>query len=180
MGHGGRSVDAAASARDHQGDLRIGASSSTGKNMARRIRLADVNAAVLADVECIAAVDPSVPAYYTQVWTLTAADDVSRGGEAVHPPSPPNVLEVELDSDDPEQLAQLKRIVEAAKESFLEGMWDLKEAATGGASGGACRARFRRRGAWGSAWNRSRAPRGRSVPGSSPGRSAIRGGGGGR
>jgi hypothetical protein len=92
--------------------------------MERRIRLADVSEAALADAESICAVDPNVPGYYKQVWTLTTAADAAPGGEAV---SAQNVLEVELDSGDPDQFPKLKGMVETAKAPFLEGMWDLKD-----------------------------------------------------
>ena len=92
--------------------------------MERRIRLADVTEAVLADAESIYAVDPSVPGYYKQVWTLTTAADGAPDGEAV---PAPNVLEVELDSGDPDQFPKLKGMVETAKAPFLEETWDLKD-----------------------------------------------------
>lgn len=95
--------------------------------MKRRIRLADVNEAVLADAECICAVDPRVPGYYKQVWTLTTSPEVVPDGQAVQSPPTQHLLEVELDSEDPDQYEQLKEMVETAKESFLEGMWDMKD-----------------------------------------------------
>lgn len=94
--------------------------------MARRIKLADVDAAALADADCICAVDPNVPDYYTQIWTLTPAVDITQA-EAVASPAPANTLEVELDSVDPRHLVELKDMVKAAKEPFLEGIWDLDE-----------------------------------------------------
>ena len=95
--------------------------------MAHRIRLADLNEAALADMDSICAVDPKVPGYYKQVWTLTRAADAMADGADVAPPSPPNTLEVELDSTDPGNLLELKSMVKTAKESFLEGTWDMDD-----------------------------------------------------
>ncbi len=93
--------------------------------MARRLKLADRTPADLADAEVVSAVDPTVPAYYKQVWTLTPAADLVADGAAVTPRPTPNALEVELDSGDPDQLQTLRGMVEAAKADFLEGLWDL-------------------------------------------------------
>jgi hypothetical protein len=87
--------------------------------MAHRMKLADVTQADLAAAEVIAAVDATIPGYYKQVWTLP-----SSGAEAVQPPSA-KLLEVEVDSLDPDEYDRLKQAVEAAKASFLEGTWDV-------------------------------------------------------
>jgi hypothetical protein len=84
--------------------------------MPTRIKLADVNATTLADAECIVAVDPDVPAYYTQVWTLSAP------AEGVIP----NTVEVEINSDDAEQLPQLKELVEQIKGPMIESMFKFE------------------------------------------------------
>jgi hypothetical protein len=82
--------------------------------MAKRIKLADVNATTLADADCIVAVDPDVPAYYTQVWTLTTPPDDSR------------TVEVEINSDDPDQLPRLKELVEDIKGPMIESMFKFE------------------------------------------------------
>jgi hypothetical protein len=82
--------------------------------MPARIKLADVSATTLADAECVVAVDPDVPAYYTQVWTLTDAS----GDKAV---------EVEINSDDPDHLPRLKQLVEDIKGPLVESLFKFDE-----------------------------------------------------
>src|SRR4051812_31283901 len=95
--------------------------------MPNAVKLADVTRSMLLDADCVCAVDPTVPGYYKQVWTLTTADEAEPEREVAGALSPPKTLEVEIDSGDPEDLERLKGKVEEAKGSLLEGMWDLEK-----------------------------------------------------
>lgn len=81
---------------------------------AARITLAELSAATLADAECVVAVDPDVPAYYTQVWTLSDATDAKT-------------VEVVINSDDPDHLPRLKQLVEEIKGPLVESLFKFDE-----------------------------------------------------
>jgi hypothetical protein len=93
--------------------------------MADVVKLAEVTASTFSDADTVFAVDPNVPDYYKQVGSQMSADDLTRAGTAAQ--SLPKAIEVELDSEDPEQYQHLKSLVEAAKEPQMESMWELKK-----------------------------------------------------
>jgi hypothetical protein len=95
--------------------------------MSRRIKLADVNQAALADADDICAVDPNVPGYFKQIWRLNIAADPATDAVAAEPQPAANALEIELDSVDPGNLLRLESMVKEVKEPFLEATWDLDD-----------------------------------------------------